>query len=84
MLRAVYHATDDFKLIIEDRVGTLHAVDMDNAELFAPSGGTDILLSPERDSDLSINTSFDEALMLFLAIPPGIYHLCNLSLAESS
>lgn len=76
-LRAIYHASDDCKFIIEDRVGTLHAIDLDKVELFAPSGGADIILSPERDSDLSINASFGEALLLFLIIPPGEYHLCN-------
>lgn len=76
-LRAIYHALDDCKFIIEDRVGTLHAKDMDKIELFAPNGDQNIILRREQNSDLEINTPFSEALLLFLIIPPGEYHLCK-------
>lgn len=76
-LRAIYHALDDCKFIIEDRVGTLHAKDMDQIELFAPNGVQNIILKAEHNSDLEINTQCNEALLLFLIIPPGEYELCK-------
>lgn len=83
-LKAVYHVLDDCKFIIEDRVGTIHARDMDKVELFAPDGGQNIILTPEQNSDVEINTPFSEALFLFLVIPPGEYHLCKYSLTFCS
>lgn len=78
VLRAVYHASEDCTFIVEDRVGTFHALGMDKVELFAPGSSHNVQLSPDQDADREVNATFGEALLLFLIIPPGEYHLCKI------